>query len=107
LTALADQAIGVVVSRRLPMVNVEAFETALGELRQISSKQPGQIACDVLRGTVTRYVRDYFMAYRFADEMRLRAWESSPEPRTLVERIDALTIGGRRHELTGLEAWFD
>jgi uncharacterized protein len=39
--------------------------------------------------------------------MRLRAWESSPERRALVERIDALTIGGRRRELTGLEAWFD
>jgi uncharacterized protein len=107
MTALTDQAIGVVVSRRVPMANVEAFETALGELKQTSSKQPGQIACDVLRGTVTRGVRDYFIAYRFADEMRLRAWESSPERRTLVERIDALTVGGHRHELTGLEAWFD
>src|SRR6266568_6513560 len=107
MTALTDQAIGVVVSRSVPMANVEAFETALGELKQISSKQPGQIACDVLRRTLTRGVRDYFIAYRFADEMRLRAWESSPERRTLVERIDALTIGGRRHELTGLEAWFD
>jgi len=52
-------------------------------------------------------VRDYFIAYRFADEIRLRAWESSPERRTLVERIDPLTIGGRRHESNGLEAWFD
>lgn len=50
-------------------------------------------------------MRDYFIAYRFAGEMRLRAWESPPERRTLVERIDALTIGGRRHD--GLEAWFD
>ena len=107
MTAFTDQAIGVVVSRRVLMANVAAFETALGELKQISSKQPGQIACDVLRGTVTRGARDYFIAYRFADEMRLRAWESSPERRTLVERIDALTTGGRRHELTGLEAWFD
>ena len=81
MTVLTDQAIGVVVSRRVPMANVEAFETALGELKQVSSKQPGQLACDVLRGTVTRGVRDYFIAYRFADEMRLRAWESSLECR--------------------------
>jgi len=82
MTALTDQACGVVVSRRVPMVNVEAFETALGELKQIASKQSGQIACDVLRGTMTRGVRDYFIAYRFADEMRMHAWESSPERRT-------------------------
>jgi len=107
MTAPVDQAIGVVVSRRVPIANVAAFETALAELRQIASQQPGQIACDVLRGTVSRGVRDYFIAYRFADETRLRAWEASPERRTLVARVDALTIGGRRHELTGLEAWFD
>lgn len=107
MTALADQAIGVVVSRRVPIAKVAAFEAALGELKQISSKQSGEIACDVLRGTVTSGARDYFIAYRFADEMRLRAWESSPERRALVERIDALAIGGRRRELTGLEAWFD
>ncbi len=80
MIALTDQAIGVFVGRRVPMANVNAFETALGELKQISLKQPGQIVCDVVRGTVTRGVGDYFIAYRFADEMRLRAWESSPEP---------------------------
>lgn len=107
MTALSDPTIGVVVTRRVPMTNVEAFETALGELKQIASRQPGQIACDVLRGAVTRGARDYFIAYRFADETRLRAWEASPARRALVARIDALTIGGRRRELTGLEAWFD
>jgi antibiotic biosynthesis monooxygenase (ABM) superfamily enzyme len=51
--------------------------------------------------------REYFVVYRFADEARLRAWDDSLERRALVARIDALTIGGRRRELTGLEAWFD
>jgi uncharacterized protein len=45
--------------------------------------------------------------YRFTDEARLRAWEASPERRALVGHIDPLTVGGRHHELTGLEAWFD
>jgi len=45
--------------------------------------------------------------YRFTDEARLRDWDASTERRALVGRIDALTVGGRRHELTGLEAWFD
>jgi uncharacterized protein len=107
MTALTDKSIGVVATRRVPMANVEAFETALGELKQIASKQPGQIACDVLRGAVHRGEREYFVIYRFADEALLHAWDASPERRALVGRIDALTTGRRRHELTGLEAWFD
>jgi len=107
MTALTDKAIGVVVTRRVPVGNVEAFETAMRELMRIASKQPGQVAGDVLRGAVRGGEREYFIVYRFADETRLRAWEASPERRALVGRIDPLTIGGRHHELTGLEAWFD
>ena len=102
-----DQTIGVVVSRRTPLANVEAFEAALAELRQVSSKQADHLACDVLRGAVARGAREYLVAYRFADEAGLRAWEGSPERQALLQRIDALTVGGRRRELTGLEAWFD
>jgi antibiotic biosynthesis monooxygenase (ABM) superfamily enzyme len=107
MTALTDETVGVIVARRVPAANVEVFETALRELMQIASKQPGQVAGDVLRGAARGGEREYFIVYRFADEARLRAWEASPERRALVGRIDPLTIGGRRHELTGLEAWFD
>ena len=107
MTALTDKAIGVVATRRMPEANVEAFESALRELKQVASIQPGQVACDVLRGAVRGSEREYFVVYRFADEASLRAWDDSRERRALVARIDALTIGGRRHELTGLEAWFD
>ncbi len=107
MTALTSETIGVVATRRVPKTNVVAFETALRELKQVASKQPGLVACDVLRGAVRGGVREYSIVYRFADEARLRAWDASPERRALVARIDPLTIGGRRHELTGLEAWFD
>jgi len=107
MTALADETIGVVATRRVPAANVEAFETALRELKQVAAKQPGMLACDVLRGAVRDGEREYFVVYRFADEASLRAWDESPDRRTLVARVNALTIGGRRHELTGLEAWFD
>jgi antibiotic biosynthesis monooxygenase (ABM) superfamily enzyme len=107
MTALTDEAIGIVVTRRVPVANVEAFEAVLRELLLVASKQPGQLAGDVVRGAVRGGEREYFIVYRFADEARLRAWEASPERRALVRRIDALTTGGRRNELTGLEAWFD
>ena len=92
-----DQTIGVVVSRRTPLANVEAFEAALDELRQISSKQAGHIACDVLRGAVARGAREYFVAYRFADEAGLRAWEGSPErpkAKSSARRVSAMVSSG-------------
>jgi antibiotic biosynthesis monooxygenase (ABM) superfamily enzyme len=107
MTALTEKAIGVVATRRVPVANVDAFEAALRELKQIAAEQPGMVACDVLRGAMRGGEREYFVVYRFTDEARLRDWDASPERRTLVSRIDALTVGGRRHELTGLEAWFD
>ena len=107
MTALNDEAVGVVVTRRVPLANIDAFEAALHELLQIASRQPGQIQGDVLRGAMRGGEREYFIAYRFADEGRLRAWEASSERRALVRRIDAMASGGRRHELTGLEAWFE
>ena len=38
MTALTDEAIGVVVTRRVPVANLEAFEAVLRELMQIASK---------------------------------------------------------------------
>jgi uncharacterized protein len=107
MTSPTDEAIGVVATRRVPVANVAAFEAALRELKEIAAEQPGMIACDVLRGAMRGGEREYFVVYRFADESRLRAWEASPERRSLVGRINSLSIGGRRHELTGLEAWFE
>src|SRR5260370_28208854 len=94
MTELTDEAIGVVVTRGVPVANLEAFEAVLRELMQIASKQPGQVAGDVVRGAVRGGEREYFIVYRFADEARLRAWEASPGRRALVGRIDALAIGG-------------
>src|SRR5258708_31763809 len=98
MTALTDEAIGVVVTRRVAVADLEAFEAVLRELMQIASKQPGQVAGDVERGAVRGGEREYFIVYRFADEARLRAWEASPERRALVGRIDALAIAGRCHK---------
>jgi antibiotic biosynthesis monooxygenase (ABM) superfamily enzyme len=73
---MTDDSIAVVVSRRVPAANLEAFETALRELMQAAAKQPGQVAGDVLRGAVRGGEREYFIVYSFADERRLRAWDS-------------------------------
>ena len=107
MTAAVDNTIGVVVTRRVPLANEAAFEALLRQLIQVASTQPGWVASDVLRGAVHNGEREYFIVYRFADEARLRAWDMSPERRALVARIDPLTVGERRRELTGLEAWFD
>jgi len=104
---MTPDSIGVVLTRRVPIANVEAFERALNELMNVAAKQPGQITGDVLRGPSHAGEREYFIVYRFEDQARLRAWEGSAERRALVARIDPLAVSGRRRELTGLEAWFD
>jgi antibiotic biosynthesis monooxygenase (ABM) superfamily enzyme len=65
MTTLTGEAIGVVVTRRVPVANVEVFKTALRELLQIASKQPGQVAGDLLRGAMRRGEREYLIVYRF------------------------------------------
>lgn len=102
MTTLTDKTIGVVASRRVPVANWEALEIVLRELRQIASKQPGQVACEVLRGAVRGSEREYFVVDRFADETSLRAWDDSPERRALVARVDALSIGPRIDRARGV-----
>jgi hypothetical protein len=47
MTALTDQAIDVVVSRGVPMANVQAFDAAPGELKQVSSKQTRSLPFEI------------------------------------------------------------
>lgn len=60
-----------------------------------------------MRGPSRSGWRDYHVIYRFADAQSLRAWEESPERRELLARLEPLAVDAGRHELTGLEAWFD
>lgn len=60
------------LSPRVPGANVEAFETTLRELKQVASKQPGMVACDVPGGAVRGGEREYFIVYRFEHTDALR-----------------------------------
>jgi len=101
-----DVSVGVVVSRRVPASRAGAFESLTRQLIEAARQHPGHRAAEVLR-TTPGDVATYFIVYRFDDDATLRAWEASSERRRLVARIDDLTVGGDRRELTGLEAWFD
>jgi antibiotic biosynthesis monooxygenase (ABM) superfamily enzyme len=103
----AAEAVGTVITRRVPSSDVAAFEAGLRELIDAASRQPGHLSTEVLRGTSAPGGRDYYVVYRFADERSLRAWEVRPIRRELVARIDPLGEHAGRRELTGLEAWFD
>ena len=102
-----DHSIGVVVSRRVPLVQVEAFEGALRELIGVAADQPGHVAGEVLKGPPGPGSQDYHIVYRFADDASLGAWEAVPARQALVARIDQLAADTGRRELTGLEAWFE
>lgn len=102
-----ENQIGVVVTRCVPQANVSRFEHGLRELARVASSQPGHISAEILRGSVRTEGRWYHIVYRFSSETNLRAWENSRQRQSMVEFLDSLAIDAGRHELTGMEAWFD
>jgi uncharacterized protein len=106
MIATSDEAVGVVLSLRVPSANISAFDGVLRELIDAAS-QKGRISGEVLRGPPEPLGRVYHVIYRFADEQSLRGWEHSSERRALATRAEALATRTTRDQLTGMEAWFD
>ena len=106
MTTLYDDSMAVVLSLHVPPANAAAFDAVLRELID-AARQKGRISGEVLRGPLGPTGRLYHVIYRFADEQSLRAWESSSERRALAARAEALATRAARHQLTGMEAWFD
>lgn len=102
-----ENPVGIVVTCCVPPSGVEAFEAGLRELIRIASRQPGHSSAEVLRGTIRREGRRYYIIYRFSGEASLRAWETSEERKLAVSGLESLAIRSGRRELTGLDAWFD
>lgn len=102
-----ENQIGVVVTRCVPQANVSQFEHGLRELVGVACSQPGYVSAEILRGSVRPEGRWYYIVYRFSSETTLRAWENSRQRQSMVEFLDPFTIDAGRHELTGIEAWFD
>jgi len=102
-----ENSVGMVVTCCVPLSGVEAFEAGLRELIRIASCQPGHSSAEVLRGTIRREGRRYYIIYRFSGEASLRAWETSEERKLAVSGLEPLAIDAGRSELTGLEVWFD
>jgi antibiotic biosynthesis monooxygenase (ABM) superfamily enzyme len=99
--------VAVVLTRSVRHERAEMFESGLRELISAATTQPGQLDAEVLRGARIDGSQDYHIVYRFADRPSLQSWEATPERKTLVARLDALATDAGRHELTGMEAWFD
>jgi uncharacterized protein len=106
MTALYDESMAVVLSLHVPSANIAAFDAVLRELID-AARRKGRISGEVLRGPPGPSGRVYHVIYRFAEEQSLRAWETSSERRALAARAESLAERGTRHQLTGMEAWFD
>lgn len=109
-TLVADHhahSVTVVVSRHVPAANMAAFEAVMHELMQHAADHQGHISGEVFRGPPGPGGRDYHAVYRFTDPETLRAWEFSDDRQALLAKLEPLTTGQSRRELTGLEAWFD
>ena len=102
-----ERSVAIVLTRRVAIRNVEAFETSLRELIAAGARQPGQVDAQVLRGSRGPRSQDYHIVYRFTDQAKLSAWEASAERRALLARVEALAADTGRRQLTGMEAWFN
>ncbi len=101
-----DQTVAVVITRRVHEHHAAQFEAVLREAISTASRQPGWTSAEVLCRPLTATHREYNIVYRFNDDERSRAWETSDARRKLPARVDALAVDADRQELTGMEAWF-
>lgn len=107
LTSDSNGPVAIVLTRSVRHEHARVFEAGLRELISAAATQPGHLHAEVLRGARVDGSQDYHIVYRFADQPSLRSWEATPERNTLAARLDALATDAGRHELTGMEAWFD
>jgi antibiotic biosynthesis monooxygenase (ABM) superfamily enzyme len=99
-----DQTVGVVITRRVHEHHAAQFEADLREAISTASRQPGWTSAEVLCRPLTATHREYNIPYRFSDDERSRARETSDARRELLARVDALAADTDRQELTGMEA---
>ena len=101
-----DEAVTVVVRRRVRADMVDSFEEWLRGITKAAAGFEGHAGALVLRPEDPAY-EDYVIVFRYATVEQLARWERSEERAAWLARADAFTIGTPRVDrLTGLEYWF-
>jgi antibiotic biosynthesis monooxygenase (ABM) superfamily enzyme len=100
-----DDAMTVVVHRRVKDGREGEFQQAMQEFTRFAMAFPGHRGLQLLRSA--QGGRDYTVVDRFASTEARRAFTATPEYAAWMRELGELTEGDPRiDELTGLEGWF-
>ena len=81
------------------------FEDWQRNISQASLKFPGHLGYNVMRPA--RPMGEYLVLFKFDSLANLERWESSPERRQWLDKLDPLTVAElTRERHTGMEVWF-
>ncbi|NTY00065.1 antibiotic biosynthesis monooxygenase [Deinococcus sp. JMULE3] len=108
-TTVPPQATGItlVVTERVRLSKLEAYEAWARRLHALQATQPGFLGLHVLRDT-NGPVAEYVTLVRFASPQALAAWRATPAYRSALAELDEFTADEVEYrEAQGLEAWFD
>ncbi|MCY0964746.1 antibiotic biosynthesis monooxygenase [Parathalassolituus penaei] len=107
LSSNSEQAVTVVISRRVKPGHEAEFEDLCTRLTQAASQFDGYQGSNLFR-PATVEDPEYRIIFRFANEQQLKIWNDSPERSTLVGRIETLLSSPTQRDISyGIAGWFE
>ncbi|MEO1334785.1 MAG: antibiotic biosynthesis monooxygenase [Myxococcota bacterium] len=100
-----DDAVSVVVRRRIHPERQDEFEKWLAGIIEAASKFEGHQGAQVLRPPHPE-TQDYVLLFRFATPAQLAAWRGSETAKDWLARGEVFTRALHIEQLSGLEFWF-
>ncbi|GGB87273.1 antibiotic biosynthesis monooxygenase [Marinobacterium zhoushanense] len=101
-----DEAVTVVISRRVIKGKGEEFERLSSEMTERASLFPGYLGTNMFR-PASANDPEYRIIYRFANRRDLDGWERSAERAEILSQIEALLVQPTEREVTsGIATWF-
>jgi uncharacterized protein len=105
LPKIADEPVTVTVARSVAPGYEAQFLAWADEAVAMLRKFPGFLGAGVYHPGPDG--GDYQIVFRFADGVRLREWERSPQRAALMSRADRFVTGHRVQRTVGVEDFFD
>lgn len=105
-TLSEENAVTVVISRRVIKGQEDRFEELSSEMTQRASRYPGHLGANLFRPSSPNDP-EYRIIFKFADEASLASWQSSEERAEILEQIEPLLVAPSEVEtMPGISTWF-
>lgn len=100
-----DDAVTVVISRRVIKGRETEFEQLSTEMTERASKYPGYLGANMFR-PANAGDPEYRIIFRFANPQDLENWDRSAERSAMLTSIDPLLEKSEREVTSGIVTWF-